>query len=172
MKFIASVAIAASSLVALATADLLQINNPTQGTTWSAGENVFVGWSGNCNSMGAAATNVTVDIVTGPAAAVRYVATLGHLDCSGANVKTNFVVPASIETGEYALIVRTTPQPSFTNAFKINNGAVSPPPAQSSAAVPPPTSTTPADNKSGASSLFLNGAVAIAGAVAVAFQLL
>ncbi|KAK3821391.1 MAG: hypothetical protein J3Q66DRAFT_333209 [Benniella sp.] len=170
MKFIASVAVAASSLVALATADLLQINNPTQGTVWAAGESVFVGWSGNCNSMGAAATNVTVDIVTGPAAAVRYVATLGHLDCSGANVKTNFVVPPTIESGEYALIVRTTPQPSFTNAFRINNGAA-PPPAQTTGA-PPPTSTTPTDDKSGASSLFLNGAVAIAGAVAVAFQLL
>ncbi|KAF9353644.1 hypothetical protein BGX34_011456 [Mortierella sp. NVP85] len=171
MKFIASVAVAASSLVALATADLLQINNPTQGTVWNAGENVFVGWSGNCNSMGSAATNVTVDIVTGPAAAVRYVATLGHLDCSGANVKTNFVVPATIETGEYALIVRTTPQPSFTNSFKINNGAAPPPPANTGA---PPAPTTPAagGDKSGASTLFLNGAVAIAGAVAVAFQLL
>ncbi|KAF9353193.1 hypothetical protein BGX34_011744 [Mortierella sp. NVP85] len=119
MKFLAVVAVAASSLVTMASAKPLQINNPTQGSVWTAGKKGFLGWSGNCKKMGSRGLNVTVDIVTGPAEAVRYVATLGHIDCTGSIVKQTFTVPTTIESGAYALIVRTTPQPSFSNHFEI-----------------------------------------------------
>lgn len=174
MKFIATVAVVTSSLAALATADMLQINNPTAGSVWGAGKSEFVGWTGNCASMGVSATNVTVDIVEGPSTAVRFVATLGHLDCSAANTRTDFVVPSSIRSGPYALIVRTTPQASYTNSFQINSGDVAPPTTTAGSgsgtgtATPPTTSET----KSSASSLAANGFLALAGAAAVAFQLL
>ena len=119
MKFLATIVVAVSSLVAMASADMLQINNPTQGTVWTTDEWVFLGWSGNCKKMGNSGRNVTVDIVTGPPNALRYVATLGHINCRGNSVKQNFIVPTNIESGMYALIVRTTPQASFTNLFEI-----------------------------------------------------
>lgn len=173
MKFIATVAVAVSSLVAMASADMLQINNPTQGSIWTAGKTEFVGWTGNCNSMGAAGQNVTVDIVTGPANAVRYVATLGHLNCAGTNVRTDFTVPADIQSGTYALIVRTNPDPSYTNSFQINNAAAPAPQPQPSGPAPAPSSPAGGDNKpSAASSLAVSGAAAIAGAIAVAAQFL
>jgi hypothetical protein len=179
MKFIATVAVVASSLAAMATADMLQINNPTAGSVWAAGKSEFVGWTGNCASMGALGQNVTVDIVEGPSSAVRFVATLGHLDCSGANTRTDFIVPDTIKSGPYALIVRTTPQASYTNSFQINSGSGGSAPAPSttggSDAAPAPAPTEPATTtpgNSGASSLAANGLLALAGAAAVAFQLL
>ncbi|KAF9988226.1 hypothetical protein BGZ65_010366 [Modicella reniformis] len=174
MKFI-TVAVVASSLVAMASADMLQINNPTAGSIWNAGKSEFVGWTGNCASMGSAGQNVTVDIVQGPSNAVRFVATLGRLDCSGANTRTDFTVPQAIPSGLYALIVRTNPEASYTNSFQINNpssgggdGSTSPAPSASQSSAPEPTTNKP----SGASSLVANGFMALAGAAAVAFQLL
>ncbi|KAG0360024.1 hypothetical protein BC939DRAFT_435485 [Gamsiella multidivaricata] len=179
MKFLATVAIVASSLAAIATADMLQINNPTQGSTWTTGKSEFVGWTGNCASMGDAGKNVTVDLVTGPASAVRYVATLGTLDCSGSLTRADFTVPDSIATGQYAIIVRTQPQgqESYTNNFQINSGAVAPAPVTptttAGATTAAPTATATATNKpSGAGSLGANVMMAFAGAAAVAYQLL
>ncbi|KAF9906611.1 hypothetical protein BX616_000669, partial [Lobosporangium transversale] len=90
-------------------------------TVWTAGVPNFVSWSGNCASMGGAAKNVTVILNTGPSEAVRYVATLGSLDCSGTITRTDLTVPLDIPSGSYSIVVRTDPQLSYTNIFKINN---------------------------------------------------
>ncbi|KAK3821136.1 MAG: hypothetical protein J3Q66DRAFT_386053 [Benniella sp.] len=119
MKFLAVGAVAASSLVAMASADLLQMHSPYPGTVWTAGENMTVSWFGNCKKMGKVGRKVPVDLVTGPASAVRYVATLGHINCAGTNINAKFVIPVDIDNGPYALIVRTTPQPSYTDTFQI-----------------------------------------------------
>jgi len=119
MKFLAVVAVAASSLVAMASADLLQIKNPTQGSVWTAGKKMTVSWSGNCKNMGEAGRNVTVDLVTGPPEALRWSATLGVLNCAGKKKSASFNIPRSSESGSYTVIVRTAPQPSFSYSFQI-----------------------------------------------------
>jgi hypothetical protein len=121
MKFLATVTVAICSLAAMASANGLQVNNPTQGTVWTAGESVFVAWGRDCKGMGKAGRKVPVDLVTGPAHAVRYVATLGNLNCSGSSKRADFTVPDNLETGTYAVIIRTLPNPSYSNTFQINN---------------------------------------------------
>ncbi|KAK3821389.1 MAG: hypothetical protein J3Q66DRAFT_333206 [Benniella sp.] len=124
MKFLATVTVAISSLAAVASANELQVTNPTQGTVWTAGEPVFVTWGRNCKGMGKDGRNVTVDIVTGPADALRYVATLGHINCSGSYKPAHFTLTDTIQTGTYALVIRTLPNPSYTNVFQINNPSI------------------------------------------------
>ncbi|KAF9189269.1 hypothetical protein BGZ51_009716 [Haplosporangium sp. Z 767] len=169
MKFTTTVAVVASSLVAMATADLLQINNPTLGSVWTIGEKEFVGWTGNCASMGNDGKNVTVDLVEGPSGTVRYVTTLGTLDCSGSQTRADFVVPETVKPGKYAIVVRTLPpeQNSYTNTFEIKAKQTTPT-APSTSTNPSPTSTP----GNAAGSLNTNVMFAIAGAVAIAFQLL
>ncbi|KAF9290441.1 hypothetical protein BGZ68_007069 [Mortierella alpina] len=174
MKFTSSVIVAASSLVALVSADMLQINNPTTGSTWTTGVPSFVGWTGNCNALGSTiGKNVTIDLVNGPANAVRYVATLGGLDCTGTNTRSDVTVPNTVAPGMYSIIVRTGDQASYSNVFQINN------PSQPSAPTEPAGPGSPAPsggNKpagSGAGSLGNNAMFALAGAAAVAaYQLL
>ena len=69
--------------------------------------------------MGEAGRKVTVDLVTGPENAVRYVATLGVLNCTGKKKSASFNLPRGTESGSYAIIVRTTPQPSFSYNFEV-----------------------------------------------------
>ncbi|KAF9126694.1 hypothetical protein BGW39_006441 [Mortierella sp. 14UC] len=179
MKFISALVVLAPSMVALATADLLQINNPTQGTVWITDKPQRLSWTGNCASMGAAGVNVTVDLVTGDADALQYVATLGELDCSGSNTRIDVTIPEDIETGMYAIIVRTMPteQTSYTNKFKINNPAL---PAEDvvaptkSTAGPGPVSAAgkDADNAATGSLAVSSVMTVLAGAAAVSYQLL
>ncbi|KAF9128305.1 hypothetical protein BGW39_005177 [Mortierella sp. 14UC] len=126
MKFSTTLLVATTTLAAYVHADMLQINNPTAGTVWTAGVSNFVGWTGNCASMGAAAKNVTVILNTGPSDAVRYVATLGTLDCSGSSTRTDLTVPLTVTSGTYSIVVRTDPQLSYTNMFTITNPAEAP----------------------------------------------
>ncbi|KAG0003741.1 hypothetical protein BGZ80_000846 [Entomortierella chlamydospora] len=140
MKFTTTLLAATATLAAFVNADMLQINNPTAGTVWTAGVSNFVGWSGNCASMGAAAKNVTVILNTGPSEAVRYVATLGTLDCSGTNTRTDLTVPLTIPSGTYSIVVRTDPELSYTNMFTIKNPSI-----------PDTASVTPSASASGTS---------------------
>ncbi|KAK5816906.1 hypothetical protein F5H01DRAFT_379163 [Linnemannia elongata] len=137
MKFSTTLLVAATTLAAYVNADMLQINNPTAGTVWTAGVSNFVGWTGNCASMGAAAKNVTVILNTGPSEAVRYVATLGTLDCSGSSTRTDLTVPLTVSSGTYSIVVRTDPQLSYTNMFTINN------PSSPATETPPSSPTNP-----------------------------
>ncbi|KAF9917583.1 hypothetical protein FBU30_000681 [Linnemannia zychae] len=171
---IATFAFSAAALVSsVVSADMLQINNPTDGTVWKTGVPNFVGWTGNCASMGNDSKAVKVDLVNGPSTAVRYVATLGTLDCSGSNTRADMTVPSTVTSGEYAIVVRTVPQQSFTNAFKIENpsapAAPSPSDPQTTA---PPTSGTSTGSSSGASSLAPTLLLAIGGTAALALQFL
>ncbi|KAK3821140.1 MAG: hypothetical protein J3Q66DRAFT_386055 [Benniella sp.] len=122
MKFLAVVAVAASSLVAIASACVnpLQIKSPAPASVWTAGKKITVSWSGDCKDMDEAGRNVTVDLVTGPASAVRFVTTLGQIDCAGSKNSTSFNLPRSIDSGyEYALIVRTVPEMSMSYNFAV-----------------------------------------------------
>ncbi|KAG0264263.1 hypothetical protein BG011_007153 [Mortierella polycephala] len=143
MKSTTTLLVAATTLAAFVNADMLQINNPTAGTIWTAGVSNFVGWTGNCASMGDAAKNVTVILNTGPSDAVRYVATLGTLDCSGSSTRTDLTVPLSVSTGTYSIVVRTDPQLSYTNMFTINN-------PNAPATEAPPSAEGPASGDAGA----------------------
>ncbi|KAG0080423.1 hypothetical protein BGZ93_000227 [Podila epicladia] len=169
MKF--TIAVVASAVLAVASADMLQINNPTNGTTWTTGVPNFVGWTGNCASMGNDSKTVKVDLVNGPANAVRYVATLGALDCSGTNTRADMTVPGTVVSGEYSIVVRTSPQQSYTNSFKINNPAApEPAPASPSGGQPAPSSPTTAHS---AASHAASGAMfVLVGLAATAFQFL
>lgn len=111
-----------ASLVTFAQADGLEISNPTEGTTWKVGETVFLQWKGNCASMdGPAAKNVEVNLMLGPASALRFVAKLATIDCSGSNTRKEFTIPTDIvhESGDYALQVLTKAAPSYSNFFTI-----------------------------------------------------
>ncbi|KAG0016478.1 hypothetical protein BGZ81_011169 [Podila clonocystis] len=121
-KTLASLTTLASMLV-LAQADMLQISNPTQGTRWKVGETVFLEWKGNCASMGSAAKNADVDLMTGNSNALRFVAKLASIDCSASNNRKEFVIPADVvkESGNYSLAVQTVPQLSYSNVFTIDS---------------------------------------------------
>ncbi|KAK3807760.1 MAG: hypothetical protein J3Q66DRAFT_417911 [Benniella sp.] len=105
---------------------MLFISNPTMGTTWKVGENVFLQWKGNCASMGnPAAKAVDVNLMTGPDTALRFVARLASIDCTGTNTRKGFMIPADVvrETGTYSLQVLTEPQPSYSSVFSIETAA-------------------------------------------------
>ncbi|KAF9357783.1 hypothetical protein BGX26_003091 [Mortierella sp. AD094] len=179
MKFTTTILAATATLAAFVNADMLQINNPTAGTVWTAGVSNFVGWTGNCASMGATAKNVTVILNTGPSEAVRYVATLGTLDCSGSSTRTDLTVPLSIPSGTYSIVVRTDPELSYTNMFTINNPS-SPATPSVSPSAPAPGAETPAPTatvagtapKSSAGVVKANTVLAGLGAVVFAAALL
>ncbi|KAF9896939.1 hypothetical protein BX616_006471 [Lobosporangium transversale] len=175
MKFIATLAVAVSSLAAMASADMLQINNPTVNTIWNAGKTEYVAWTGNCASMGPAGKNVTVEIVTGPSTSVRHVGNIGTVDCSGSNSTANVIIPEDFASGQYALIILTEPEKSYTNAFTINNPKVAAPPTTAPPASNPSGSgsTAPKEEKpSSAGSLGANTFLALTGAATAAFYLL
>ncbi|KAF9948063.1 hypothetical protein BGZ72_009981 [Mortierella alpina] len=113
---------ALASLMAVAQADMLSISNPTKGTTWKVADTVFLQWKGNCASMGAAAAkSVDVNLMSGPDTALRFVAKLASIDCSGTETRKEFVIPADVvvESGNYSLQVQTEPQLSYSNIFSI-----------------------------------------------------
>ncbi|KAF8938119.1 hypothetical protein BGZ58_001566 [Dissophora ornata] len=177
MRFITALTVSATAFLATVSADMLQINNPTDGTVWKTSVPNFVGWNGNCASMGNDSKAVKVDLVNGPSTAVRYVATLGNLDCSGSNTRADMTVPSTVVSGQYAIVIRTSPQQSYTNSFQIDNPLQ--PAAPSTASVPTqPTvaavaSNTPAGstNEASTSSMGSGAMMVLAGAVAIGFQL-
>ncbi|KAF9941658.1 hypothetical protein BGZ75_003489 [Mortierella antarctica] len=144
MKLTASLAVAAS-IVAATSAQTIQINNPTEGTVWNVGEKNFVGWTNNCASMGNASTAVKIELVEGPASAVRFVTDVGVLDCSGSNTRADATVPDTIKTGMYSIRVLTLPQNSYSPAFQVNNPK-SQPPATTGGPTPTPSTPTGAGN--------------------------
>ncbi|KAH7046144.1 hypothetical protein BKA57DRAFT_465816 [Linnemannia elongata] len=180
-SFITFAATASLLLGTVVSADMLQINNPTDGTVWKTGVPNFVGWTGNCASMGNDAKAVKVDLVNGPSTAVRYVATLGTLDCSGSNTRADMTVPSTVASGEYAIVVRTSPQQSYTNAFKIENPDQPASPAPGTDPSQPGAGAGTGTNPAGGSTTTPSGAanalapsvlLAASAVAALAFQLL
>ncbi|KAG0224223.1 hypothetical protein BGW42_005283 [Actinomortierella wolfii] len=138
-----------ASLLASSTvsADMLQISNPTQGTVWKVGEIVFLQWSGNCASMGTtAAHQVDVNLMTGDPSALRFVAKLAEIDCSGSNTRKEFVIPADVvrESGKYSLSVQTAPALSYSNVFTIDMGGK--PAAGAGSGAAPGTGSSPTNS--------------------------
>ncbi|KAI1319982.1 hypothetical protein EDD11_002313 [Mortierella claussenii] len=180
MKSIIAFTISVVAFATVSTADMLQINNPTDGTVWKTEVPNFVGWTGNCASMGNDSKAVKVDLVNGPSSAVRYVATLGTLDCSGSNTRADMTVPSTVVSGQYSIVVRTAPQQSYTNSFEIDNPSQPAAPVTSSPAAAgssPAVSSTKsgASGSSDASSTSTLGSgtmLALAGVAALGLQLL
>ncbi|KAG0308967.1 hypothetical protein BGZ98_005986 [Dissophora globulifera] len=166
MKFITAIA-AVAAVAAVANAQTLQINNPTQGTVWTTGAPSYISWTSNCAAMGNASHAVGIQLVNGPSTAVRFVADLGNLDCSGTNTSLNVVVPSTVVTGEYSLRVNTLPQASYSLPFQINN------PSSPAQTTPPASSPTPAapTGKSAGSSLVAGSMAAVLGCAVALFQL-
>ncbi|KAG0365156.1 hypothetical protein BGZ54_006815 [Gamsiella multidivaricata] len=117
---------ALASVMAIAQADMLLISNPTKGTTWKVGETVFLQWKGSCASMGnPGAKSVDVNLMSGPDTALRFVAKLASIDCSGTETRKEFMIPADVvaQSGNYSLQVQTEPQLSYSNSFTIETAA-------------------------------------------------
>ncbi|KAG0222415.1 hypothetical protein BGW42_006611 [Actinomortierella wolfii] len=166
----ATIAAATLALASVATADVLAINNPTQGSVWKAGETYFIGWTGNCAFMGNNSRSVLVDLMTGPSNTLRYVASLEPLDCSSSTVvRANVTVPANVATGNYSIRIQTEP-PSYSNVFSIVNPNDKPTPTGGNTTPPPVQSQKP----DGAGSMLEpKMLLALAGtAAAAAFQFL
>ncbi|KAF9932120.1 hypothetical protein BGZ75_008203 [Mortierella antarctica] len=167
MKFAATLAVA-STVAALASAQTIQINNPTEGSTWTVGQATsYLGWSGNCAGMGNSSKAVDVELVKGPANMVQYVAKLATIDCSGALNRADITVPDKIASGKYSIRVKTTPQDSYSNAFTIENAAV--PPTDAAPSTPPTASPSKAPT-SAASSLAVSSFLGLAGVAVAALQ--
>ncbi|KAG0294445.1 hypothetical protein BGZ97_005088 [Linnemannia gamsii] len=109
MKFSNTFLIAVTTLAAYVNANMLQINNPTVAELATAPR-----WVQPPRTW-------TVILNTGPSEAVRYVATLSTLDCSGSNTRTERTVPLTVSSGTYSIVVRSDPELSYTNTFTINN---------------------------------------------------
>ncbi|KAI8347386.1 hypothetical protein B0O80DRAFT_465547 [Mortierella sp. GBAus27b] len=163
MKFLA--AVAAVAVAAVASAQQIQISNPTEGTVWVAGDKGYISWSGNCASAGNNSRAVDIQLVNGPSTAVRFVADLGQLDCSGTTMSITIPVPTTVQSGTYSLRVLTSPQPSYSTAFQIQNAA-SPAPTTTTTSAPLPTNA-PA---SAGNSLTASVVVAAMGVAAAAIQ--
>ncbi|KAF9910228.1 hypothetical protein EC991_006955 [Linnemannia zychae] len=166
-------AVAALALAAVASAQQIQINDPTPSTTWKAGQSGYIRWTGTCADLGASGKAVKVDIINGPFDAVHFVTELGTIDCTSAqNNSAQLIVPKEVqgsplETGKYALRINL-PSPQYSPNFTITNGDATPPPPPTSN--PNPTQTP--DKPSAANTLIAGSAMALAGAAAVALQLL
>ncbi|KAF8923836.1 hypothetical protein EDD21DRAFT_380016 [Dissophora ornata] len=169
MKFLA-VAIAAASVAAVANAQAIQINNPTDGTVWTAGSSGYISWTSNCAAMGNSSRAVDIQLIDGPSTAVRFVADLGNLDCSGNTTSLTITVPTTVATGSYSLRVLTLPTNSYSTTFQINNAAIA-----SSSAVATATTTTAAPaatTKASAGNSLVAGSLAtLAGCAVAALQL-
>ncbi|KAF9957271.1 hypothetical protein BGZ70_009556 [Mortierella alpina] len=169
MKFTATLAIA-STVAALASAQTIQINNPTQGSKWTVGATTnYLGWTGNCAGMGNSSKAVDVELVQGPPDMVRYVTKLAAIDCSGTVMRTDISVPTTVVSGKYSIRVKTTPQDSYSNEFTIENGAAPAPPAGGSPSAPATADPTAAP-KNAASSLAISSFLGLAGVAVAALQ--
>ncbi|OAQ27512.1 hypothetical protein K457DRAFT_127366 [Linnemannia elongata AG-77] len=69
--------------------------------------------------MGTAGQAVTIDLVNGPSIAVRFVASLGTLNCSGSITTLTLTVPSNVAPGEYSLRIDTTPT-IYSSIFQID----------------------------------------------------
>ncbi|KAK3836758.1 MAG: hypothetical protein J3R72DRAFT_200022 [Linnemannia gamsii] len=131
MKF---AVVAALALAAVASAQNLQINDPTPSTVWTAGKTGYIRWTGVCANKGESARSIKVQLVKGPESAVQFVADLGTIDCTSAqNNSKTLPVPTEaqgspLETGKYSLRFNLEPD-QYSNAFTINGAAPVTPPS-------------------------------------------
>ncbi|KAG0353863.1 hypothetical protein BC939DRAFT_461955 [Gamsiella multidivaricata] len=170
MKFLTT-AIAVASLAAVASAQSIQLNNPTEGTVWTTGQSGYISWTGNCASQGNASKAVDIQLVNGPSTAVRFVTDLGKLDCSGSNQSVTVTVPTSITTGTYSLRVLTLPQNSYSTPFQINNpSAPTTTTAQTTTAQSTTSTPSPTAKPSSANSLIAGSLAVLVGGIAAALQ--
>ncbi|KAF9406372.1 hypothetical protein BGZ94_003139 [Podila epigama] len=166
MKFFSAI-VAASALASAVTAQTIAISNPTVGSTWYIGKPSYISWTGNCNSLGSGASNVTVQLVNGPSNAVQYVTDVGTLDCSGrAFSVNNAVIPesAGVTPGTYSIRVMTSPEPSYSPAFTVADASKPAPPPATGTNPPAPTQT---GNGNSASRLASGSLAVVLGAAAL-----
>ncbi|KAF9428363.1 hypothetical protein BGZ94_002625 [Podila epigama] len=162
MKF--TTAIIAAATIAIASAQGIQINNPTKGSKWTVGKEEYFAWTGTCANLGAAGKTTVVNLSQGPANTVQFIAKLGEIDCTGSIITAKLKVP-DVPSGEYSLTVLTDPI-SYSPNFEIVNSAA-PAPAPPAPATPTTPTTPTEDKKSAANSLAVSGSLmAVAGVIA------
>ncbi|KAF8935913.1 hypothetical protein BGZ47_009731 [Haplosporangium gracile] len=169
MKFITSIAIAVTAVAAVS-AQTIAINDPNVGSTWKAGAENYLRWSGSCKALGPKAKNVTISLMKGPADRIGFVAKLGEIDCSSDNASNAMIkIAADQAPGKYSLEIGTSPI-SYSPIFDIiNPSAVAPAPAPA----PQPETPAPAQQQkdtSGAGALAASSMVAAAGVAVAALQ--
>ncbi|KAF9906333.1 hypothetical protein EC991_000734 [Linnemannia zychae] len=171
MKFITSVALVATTLAAVASAQNVAINDPNIGATWKIGADNYVRWTGTCKALGAAAKTVKVQLMAGPSDSIHFISELGTIDCSNTtNISALKRVPDDTPTGnDYSIQFLTDPI-SYSYQFKIVNPNSTP--APDTVAPPAPSEQKPADQKpaNGAGSLAAGSMIAAVGVVAAAMQ--
>lgn len=125
-----------------------------------------MGWTGNCASMANDSRAVKIELVNGPATAVRYVADVGVLDCSGSSTRADATVPDTVPSGKYSIRVLTVPNPSYSPAFEVRNAKAEPSPTRVESPTP-----TPGNPKGAGSLLTASGSLTVLlGCAAVALQ--
>ncbi|KAG0271513.1 hypothetical protein BGZ95_000662 [Linnemannia exigua] len=167
MKFITSVAVAATTLAAIATAQNVPINDPNIGVTWKIGADNYVRWTGTCKALGAAAKTVKVQLMAGPSDSIHFIAELGTIDCSNATSNSALKrVPDDTTPGnDYSIQFLTDPV-SYSYQFKIVNPNAAPEPQQP--AKPPVEQNKPVEKTNSASGSLVAGSMIAAAGVAVA----
>ncbi|KAF9117333.1 hypothetical protein BGW39_002331 [Mortierella sp. 14UC] len=170
MKFITSVAVAATTLAAVASAQNVAINDPNIGATWKIGAENYIRWTGTCKALGAAAKTVKVQLMAGPSDSIHFIADLGTIDCSNTtNISATKKVPDDTAPGNDYSIQFVTDPISYSYQFKIINPNATPNPQTVS---PPAEQQKPAEQKpiSAAGSLAAGSMLAVAGVVVAAMQ--
>ncbi|KAF9904633.1 hypothetical protein EC991_002507 [Linnemannia zychae] len=128
MKSTTFLAIAASTVVSVATAELLSYGAPISTTVWTAGSDATISWSNDCSDLANTTFPVVLQIqrlnndkIQDP---VPGLAPLGTIDCSEPNSIT-IKVPTTVATGsKYSVLVNRQPDPSYSALFTINNPAI------------------------------------------------
>ncbi|KAF9537313.1 hypothetical protein EC957_008488 [Mortierella hygrophila] len=195
MKTSAILAIAASTVATVASAELLKYGAPISSTVWTAGSDATISWTNDCADQ--ATTTFPVMLQTQRADGVQIpvagLASLGDLDCAKAGSLT-VQVPATVPSGKLYSILVTNGNQSYSALFTIQNAAIPDPSANvtttasgvpTSTALPtgtstvngtasatkpsvtaPTTSTTTTPNNAGALKTGSVAALAVAAAVA------
>ncbi|KAK5797272.1 hypothetical protein F5H01DRAFT_373377 [Linnemannia elongata] len=194
MKSTAILAIAASTVATVASAELLKYGAPISTTTWTAGQDATISWTNTCAGLPNTTFPVTLQVqrADGVQTPVTGVPSLGDLDCSKAGSLT-VKVPTTVPSGSlYSILVSNTPDLSYSALFTIKNDAMPAPssnvtttgaPTATSSGLPtasvngtatatkpsvtaPTTTTTTKPNNAGALKTGSAAALAVAGAVA------
>ncbi|KAG9063337.1 hypothetical protein KI688_004219 [Linnemannia hyalina] len=196
MKTTAILAIAASTVATVASAELLKYGAPISSTVWTAGSDATISWTNTCADQ--TTTTFPVMLQTQRADGVQIpvagLASLGDLDCAKAG-SLSVKVPTTVPSGKLYSILVTNGNQSYSALFTIENAAIPDPSANvttttasgvpTSTALPtgtstvngtasatkpsvtaPTTSTTTKPNNAGALKTGSVAALAVAAAVA------
>ncbi|KAK3827135.1 MAG: hypothetical protein JOS17DRAFT_749005 [Linnemannia elongata] len=145
MKSTAILAIAASTVATVASAELLKYGAPIATTIWTAGQDGTISWTNDCSTLTTTSFPVMLQIqrADGVQIPVAGLASLGNLDCAKPGSLT-VKVPTTVASGKlYSILVANAPDQSYSALFTIQNDAIPDPSANvTTTASGAPTATT------------------------------